>query len=508
LEDRQLLKFDASSESRPSTRTLRPWISWLKFGLPVLALCGFGGLIWGAKKIDLAKLLAIDRPQDEIITQPVERKTLPVIITSDGMVQTEQSIDLAPKTAGILKTLLVKEGDRVRLGQVIARMDDSNLRKQLANIQVQLSQKKATLQRLSSGNRQEEIIKAEANLKEVQANLQKLQSGNRLQEIAQSTAYLQQARATLTQREMTVKLNQQLYQAGKISRQSLDQKLTDRDVAKSLVLEAEQVLNLRRSGTKSELVAQTEARVKQQSQIVAALKTGNRSKDIEQATAQVQATQDVLETIQKQIKATQLAVPFDGIVIKKHANPGALISPGDGGGSRANSASILTLASNRNQVVVNLPEAQTAKVKLGQSVTIKADAFPTEKFMGKVEKIASQATVAQNVTGFEVQVAITKGTNEALELPAAEQLRSGMKVEAEFVVGRLENKLFVPDVAVVRQATGKGVYVLRSADRKPVFQPIETGVTIKTLTEVKSGLQGNEQVLVSPLTRPQSDSGK
>jgi HlyD family secretion protein len=501
-----LLRIAPSSESSPSTKTPRRWIAWLKFGMPIVALCGFGGFMLASKTIDLAKLTAIDRSQDEIMTQPVQRKTLPVIIASNGTVKTEQSIDLSPQTSGVLKTLLVKEGDRVRRGQVIARMDDSNLQKQLAKMQGQLSQKKAFLQQLNSGNRQEDIIKAEVKLNEAQANLQKLQSRNRLQEIAQATTYLQQARATLTEREMTLKLNQQLYQAGKISRQSLDQKLTDRDVAKSLVLEAEQALNLQKSGTNSIQITQAEARVKQQAQAVAALKTSDRSKDIERALVQVQATQDALKAIQAQIEATQVAVPFDGIVIKKHANPGAFI--GLGGNSGISSSSILTLASNRNQVVVNLPESQTTKLKLGQSVMIKADAFPEEKFMGKVEKIASQTTVSQNVTGFEVQVAITKGTNEALELSAAEQLRSGTKVEAEFVMGRLENKLFVPDVAVVQQAEGKGVYVLPSADSKPVFQPIETGVTIKTLTEVKSGLQGSEQVLISPLTRPQSGSGR
>jgi HlyD family secretion protein len=503
-----LLKFGSGSDSSPLTRNLRSWLFWFKFGLPVLMLCGIGGFIWTSKKIDLAKLVANDRSQDDIITQPVEQKTLPVTITSDGLVKAEQLVDLSPKAAGILKILLVKEGDRVRLGQVIARMDDSNLRKQLANMQAQLAQKKSALQRLNSGNRQEDIVKAEAKLKEEQANLQKLQSGNSLQEIAKSTTYLQQSRATLTEREMFLKLNQQLYQAGKISRQSLDQKLTDRDVAKSLVLEAEQALTLQKSDTKSTQIAQAKARVQQQTQILTALKAGNRSKDIEQALAQVQATQDALEAIQVQIKATQVAVPFDGIVIKKHANQGALVIPGsDSGGS---SSSIVTLASNRNQVVVNLPESQTAKVQVGQSVTIKADAFPEEKFMGKVKKIASQSTVSQNTSGFEVQVAITKSksTNEALELPAAEKLRSGMKVEAEFALDLLEHKLFVPEVAVVRQAEGKGVYVLKSADRKPVFQPIETGVTIKTLTEVKSGLQGNEQILISPLTRSQSDSGK
>jgi HlyD family secretion protein len=147
---------------------------------------------------------------------------------------------------------------------------------------------------------------------------------------------------------------------------------------------------------------------------------------------------------------------------------------------------------------VNLSEAQIAKVKLGQSVTIKADAVPGERFTGKVEQIAPQATVAQNVTSFEVRVAIAP--------PGQSTLKVGMNVETEFAVGQLENALLLPNAAVVRQAEGTGVYVL-GADRKPIFQPIQTGITAGNQTEVKSGLQGNEQVLLSPPAKAAAGGG-
>ena len=72
-----------------------------------------------------------------------------------------------------------------------------------------------------------------------------------------------------------------------------------------------------------------------------------------------------------------------------------------------------------------------------------------------------------------------------------------MNVEAQFEVGNLDNVLLVPNAAVVRQAGGEGVFVVGS-DRQPIFQPIQTGITVGTQTEVKSGLQGNEQILISP----------
>jgi HlyD family secretion protein len=498
LEDNPLVNSvsaDQSSQLPPQ----KPWLQWRKrfksSWLIILLLLGLGG--FGLK---LLQTSSTQQLPSELLTQPVEQKTIPITITANGTVNAERSINLSPKTAGVIKMLLVKEGDRVRQGQVIAIMDDSNLRGKFTQMQGQMAQQESNLNRLIAGNRPEDIAKAEAQLAEAKANLQQLRSGNRPQEIAQASARLQQAQATLRQREDDVQRNQQLYNEGAISRQALDQKRTDRDVAKTQVMEAQQGLALQNAGTRPEQIAQAEARVEQQAQTVAMLKVGNRSEDIAQARAQVQSAQGSLQSIQAELNDTKVVAPFDGIVIKKYADAGAFVSPSmaGGGGASASSSSILTLSSQRQQVVVNLSESQIAKVQLGQAVTIKVDAFPGQVFTGKVEQIAPQATVSQNVTSFEVRVGIASA--------AADQLKAGMNVEAQFEIGKLENVLLVPNAAVVRQAEGEGVYVV-DRDRKPVFQPIQTGVTAGTQTEVKSGLQGNQHVLVSPPAKQQNSPG-
>jgi HlyD family secretion protein len=468
-----------------------PWLKhkkWLGLGVLLLLL---GGL--GLRQMNSTA----QRSPTTLLTQSVERKTLSVTINANGTINAERSINLSPKNAGVIKSLLVQEGDRVRKGQVIAVMDDSNLRGQLLQMQGQLAQQQANLQRLVAGNRPEDIAKAEAQLTEIEANLQQVRSGNRPQEVAQASARLQQAQATLRQRESDLQRQQQLYNEGAVSRQTLDQKRTDLDVAKTQVMDAEQALALQQAGSRPEQITQAAARVEQQAQTVAALKAGSRAEDIAQAQAQVAAAQGALDTIQAQLNDTKILAPFDGVVIKKYADVGAFVSPSMGGGSgaSASSSSILTLSSQRHQVVVNLSESQIAKIALGQAVKLKVDAFPDEAVTGKVEQIAPQATIAQNVTSFEVRVAITS--------PNADTLRAGMNVDAQFAVGNLDNALLVPNAAVVRQAEGEGVYVL-DANRKPIFQPIQTGMTTSGQTEVKSGLQGTEQVLLSPPVPPKS----
>jgi HlyD family secretion protein len=71
-----------------------------------------------------------------------------------------------------------------------------------------------------------------------------------------------------------------------------------------------------------------------------------------------------------------------------------------------------------------------------------------------------------------------------------------MNVEAEFELGQQENALVVPTVAVVREQRGTGVYVLNQ-ENQTTFVPIKIGVAVNNKTEVKSGLKGDEKVLLT-----------
>ena len=474
--------------SLPKLAIPRRWL-WVLLSVSFLLMLGVG-----------RNLLSNGRPSEtDAITQSVERATLPVVITANGTVEAERSINLSPKNSGVVETLLVDEGDRVTQGQVVALMDDSNLRGELLQVQGQLAQQEANLERLIAGDRPEDIARAEAQLAEAEANLRELSSGSRSQEISQAEARLQRVRTTLQQREVNLQRYESLFSAGAISREDVEQRRADRDVATADVREAEEALSLANSGSRDEQIAQAEARVEQQRQSVAALRSGNRSEDIDQARAQVISAEGSMKTTEARLQDTEIQAPFDGVINQIYAELGAFVSPSVSGGNTesASSSSILQLSSVVNEVVVNLPEAQISRVGIGQPVVIKADAFPDETFTGQVAKIAAQATVSQNVTSFEVSL--------SLDLPEAEKLRVGMNVEAQFEVARLENALLVPNAAVVRGPEGEGVYVLEGDE--PRFQSIQAGDTAQGQTEVISGLDGDEQVLISPPSEAEPSGG-
>ncbi|MEA5505482.1 efflux RND transporter periplasmic adaptor subunit [Halotia wernerae UHCC 0503] len=465
------------------------WLSWL---LILGLLSGIGYALYYQVAI-----LPNQEARRQILTQPVERQNLTITISANGTVKPERSINLSPKNSGILKKLLVKEGDIVKKGQILAYIDDSNLRGQLTSAQGQLAQAEANLQKAQAGNRPQDIAQAQAQLDEAQANLQKVQAGNRPQDIAQAQARLNSAQANLSKASDNFRRNQQLYNAGAISLQSLNQTRADRDSAQAAVNEAQQALALQKAGSRLEDIEQARAVVKQRQEALALLKAGTRREDIDVANAQVISARGSLQNIQAQINDTIIRAPFEGLVTKKYADPGAFVTPTTSASSvsSAVSSSILSLAST-NEVAANLAETNISKIRLGQPVTIRADAYPGKTFTGKVSQIAAQAVVEQNVTSFEVRVSLSDSQR---------LLRSGMNVAADFQAGQLQNVLVVPTASVVRRENATGVFVA-GVDEKPVFTRIETGVTVDNFTEVKSGLKGNEKVLLSfpPGTRPQS----
>ncbi|MBD2435585.1 efflux RND transporter periplasmic adaptor subunit [Nostoc sp. FACHB-110] len=421
---------------------------------------------------------------------PLQKGNFAVTISANGTVEPEHVINLSPKTAGLLESLLVKEGDYVSKGQVLARMDDSNWQGQLIQQRGQLAQAQANLRKLIAGNRPEDIAQAEAKLEELQANLSKLIAGNRSQDIAQAQARLNSSQASLRKAEDEYRRTQQLYNSGAISLQSLNQKLADRDTAQAQVVEAQQALSLQKVGSRQEDIAQARAAVKQQQQQLKLLQAGSRQEDIDQARAEVLAARGALQNVQTQINDTLIRAPFDGTIIRKYADPGAFVTPTTAGSSvsSATSSSILALA-DTNQVVANVSESDIAQIRIGQQVIVKADAYPSKKFLGKVSQIAAQATVEQNVTSFEVKA--------TLDADAQKFLRSGMNVSLEFQVGQLQNVLTVPTVAITRQQNVAGVFVARKGEL-PKFTPITTGATVNNRTEVKTGLDGTEQILLTP----------
>jgi HlyD family secretion protein len=426
--------------------------------------------------------------KNKVQTALVTRSNLPITVSANGTVEPERSVNVSPKTSGILKQLLVKEGDSVQQGQILAYMDASNLQGQLHQAQGNLAASVANVQKLVNGNRTQDIATAKAQLAEQNANLQKLVNGNRTQDIARALAELKDAQYALRQAEDDLQRNQKLYNSGAIALQSLNTFRTNRDRAQTQVKQTQEAASLMRSGTRPEEITQAEAVVKQKQSALALSQAGSRPEDIKQARAQVAALQGAVQIIQANLNDMVIRAPFSGIVARKFADPGSFVTPTTAGSAvtSASSSSILALAST-NQVVAQVAEANIAQIRMGLVAKIQVDAYPGKAFTGQVTQIATQSDVVQNVTSFEVKTSVSDPQH---------LLRSGMNVTVDFKAGELKNVLVVPTGAIVQQNNAQGVFVSKDKGDS-VFVPIVVGTTVNDKTEVKSGLTGNENVLLS-----------
>lgn len=195
-------------------------------------------------------------------------------------------------------------------------------------------------------------------------------------------------------------------------------------------------------------------------------------------------------------KPAALVAPLDGTIIDKSVVPGQVMTASD---------TAFTM-SDHLVVAANLDETDLAKTMLGQKVEMLLDAYPSQPFTGKVERIAYTSTTVSNVTTFEVDI---------LPDQVPDFMRNGMTADLTFVMDDKENVLVIPLLAVARRGTQATVLIPgEPAETRKVTLGIQDGKQV----EIISGLNEGDSVLVevpklttsassSLLPSPAKDSG-
>ncbi|MBS9392954.1 MAG: efflux RND transporter periplasmic adaptor subunit [Dolichospermum sp. LBC05a] len=422
------------------------------------------------------------------LTVPVEAKSVTVRITASGKVQPVQSVNISPKSPGLLADLNVEQGDTVKQGQIIARMDNSEIKMRILQYQANLAQAKAQLAESEAGSRPEEIAQAKARVDQAQAQLAIIRDGNRLQEIQQAQAQVDSAKASVALTQSRVKRYQDLAKDGAISQDSLEQYVSENSKAKANLEEAQRRLSLLKVGNRNQDIQKQAAIVNQEKEGLRRLENGNRPQEIARLKAAVASAEAQLKQQQVQLEDTIIRAPFSGIVTQRYATVGGYVSPAISASSNASatSTSIVALAKGL-EVLANVPEVDISQIKQQQKVEITIDAYPEEVFQGQVRLIAPEAVVDQNVTSFQVRVAINTG---------AEKLRSGMNVsEVTFLGNNIKDALLIPQELIVTQKGKTGVWLLGEKN-KPQFRLVTIGANIDNQIQVLDGLKAGDRVFI------------
>ncbi len=423
----------------------------------------------------------------ERFTAVAVQEDLAVAIAASGTVTPIQSVNISPKSAGRIARVFVEQGDRVTAGQRLAQMETSDLQAELLRAQANLSQAQARLAEVTAGPRNEEIAQAQARLDQARARLAAAGSG-RPEEISQAQAQVSASASRLDLARARLERNRNLQSQGVISLDMLNQSEAEFRDAEANLLVAEQRLNQANSGARTEDAAQLAAAVREAESTVQLLESGSRPEQIAQAQAQVAAAQAQVTAVELQLADATIVAPFDGIITQKYANEGAYVAPTVAAANAASSTSASILAIARGlEIVANVPEADISRISKGQRVEITADAYPGQTFVGRVNLVAPEAVIEQNVTSFQVRITIETGKTE---------LRSRMNVDVNFLGEKIQQAVVVPTVAIVTQKGQTGV-LIPGSDNKPQFRPVKIGQTSLDKTQIISGLEANERVFTS-----------
>jgi RND family efflux transporter MFP subunit len=298
-----------------------------------------------------------------------------------------QTVDIAPRTGGRLLSVNVQLGDRVRRGQVLAKVEDREI--------------------------VEQVRAAEA-----------------AQEVAKAT--IRQREADLNVAELNFERSKNLFSRQLLAKQALDD-------AESRYLAA---------------VAQTDL-----------------------SKAQLSQNDARLQELRINLQHTSVTSPVDGFVGKRTVDPGAMVN--------TNTAIASVVDISRLRLVVNVVERDLKLVSPGDVAAVEVDAYPGEKFSGKIARVAPVLDPATRTAQMEVE--IPNGDN---------RLKPGMYARINLTVEDRKNTLVVPKNAVIDFENKRGVWMPNEESRAK-FTAVQLGIEGTDQIEILSGLNEGDKFVTT-----------
>lgn len=512
-------------------------------GAPVLALVLLVGWRFTVNKATEAELTQDQSarqgsaPAVELAT--AAPRTIVQGVAAVGTAEAAQTAGLAPKVSGRIEFLQAREGDVVRAGQVLVRIDPSEIQAQVLQQEANVAQTRARLAQAQLTESPTEVgvqgqirqqnaglVSARAELDQTRTNLESQiasadavvsQAESRLRssqaQAGNAQSVLEREQASLANAQTRLTRTESLYKQGFIAAQEVDDARTAVEVQKrtvevsrgqlqsanSAVSSAESDLKIaknqasivRRKGTSD--VAAAKAKVEQASAGVD-VASANRAQSpaYRQNLAALRATVDAAEAQLRQARAqlaqTVLVAPIDGVVTLRSGDPGSMASP---------SQPVLVVESvDTLYVVASLPLEHSGEVRVGQEAEIEFDALPGRKVGGVVSNINPAADLQSRQFGIRIKV------------PNADRtIKSGMYGRATIVDKKVAAAVAVPREAVRKSPSGESVVTVIDAENVAHDRPVKIGIADASHLEILGGLKAGEKV-VTLAYRPVRDGQK
>jgi HlyD family secretion protein len=314
------------------------------------------------------------------------------IVVSGNIELTE--VNIAFKTAGRLIERTVDEGDSVKKGQVIARLDRDQLVAQrdrevagLQSAESQLAQAKTSLE-WQKDTLAADIEQRAGDLASNEARLAELKNGARPQEKLDAQAAVDSAQSEVERSKKDWDRAQVLHRDDDISTAQFDQYRNRWETAVAALNSAKERQNLVLAGPRAEVINAQQAMVERMRGALKmaqanSLEMKRREQELNTRDAEIARSRASIALIDSQLADTIATSPVDGVVMVKSADPGEILSAG---------TTVVTIGDIEHPWLRGyIDETDLGKVKLGSLVHVTTDSYKNRSYTGHVSFISSEA---------------------------------------------------------------------------------------------------------------------
>jgi HlyD family secretion protein len=460
--------------------------------LLVLALIGGGAFLY-IQSTQPAVADAESLIEDEI---RVTTQEMVVTVSGTGPVSPAQQVDLFFELNAPVSEILVQEGQPVRAGDALARLDLVDLQLAVQQAQLNLDAQQASYDALIAPPRDVDIAAAEAAVQAAQAQSAAAASSGDPNAAAIADLNAQIAGNTVWQAQLARDLpfaaaQQIIDDAAELGLPPpFSPPNNPADNVTDAIINAENGQAI--SEINAEAVANRPADVAGLSaanaQLVSAqvqldrLLNGPSDLELQVATVQLEAARNRLAQAQAALSRGEIVAPFDGIIADNNLVLGEA--------PPTNQSAIQLINASSYHVDVAVDETDIVQLQVGQEVTLRFDALPESRVEGVVSRVALTPTRQGQLVTYVVRVALN---------PTLEPVRAGMTATTTIVVNQLTDALVVPNRFIRIDRTTGGAFV--TIEPQPgVFEeiPVALGVRNENESQIVSGVEAGQRIVLLP----------
>ena len=396
-----------------------------------------------------------------------DRGNLVALVSATGTLNAVTTVQVGSQLSGMVERLNADFNSRVKKGDLLAEIDPSTFAATVAQARADVQAARAA------------VRGAETDLAAQDSTIQAVQAAQ-----VTARAAVRKAQATLLANEQTLKRQKTLAVDHFAAAQDVDTAVANRNTGAAEV------------DSQESQAAEADVKV-----ATARAQRATFESKIDAAKAGLAQKEAALQLAEVNLGRTRILSPIDGVVVSRNVDTGQTVA------ASLQAPVLFTIANDlrRMQIDANVDESDIGRVKVDQPVQFTVDAYPDERFQGKVVQMRLQPIVSQNVVTYDTVIQVD---NELLAL------RPGMTANVYIEVATAKDALRVPNaalsfkpplapgVAPLELAHGvKQVHKIAGDQAVPV--EVKVGITDGSFTEIRSGnLAAGDRVAIELDTEP------